>query len=174
MKKAITLFVLSFFCEVHCGEYVKEWVVQDDRYVKLIREKTPGFVSKCDVEVSSCITRDAARSGAVIVLNGSVYLNASWRMFIDYARSLAKKAGVSFDPLADDVAQEPLRVARLICLEYGRCNCMRQSHLVSCFVRIGCFAYCGDEEALRILADTCHFRSQHEIARRAYLASSAE
>ncbi|MDR1208163.1 MAG: hypothetical protein LBJ89_02315 [Holosporales bacterium] len=79
-----------------------------------------------------------------------------------------------FDPLADDVAQEPLRDARLHCLNSAKRDCQKQSHLASSFTHLGCFAYCGDVDALKILTKLCAFVANYELADRAYSATNTE
>jgi hypothetical protein len=180
MKKVITLFVLSLFCEVHCCEYTERSdgiLCFDERYVKLVKEKTPGFASKCDIEVSRSITCDVARClprYRVNGVSGISYLKYSWTIFLRKAMRFAQEAGIkSFSPLTDgDVAQEPLRDARLYCIDYARNHCKGAGYLLQGFLHLGCFAYCGDVEALKILADMCYFYSCNwELAGRVYGAA---
>jgi hypothetical protein len=219
MNKIMTMFVfvLSCFCEAHCCEDAKrckcDGPVYDEQFVKLIREKTPGFKSECDIEVSCSIARDAAIFIWPHRVNqGTGFLNASRLSFIrllskpissskvegaseaqnrsveeielrEKSINAAGKLGIeveneSFDlSRIDSEAAETLRSARLSCLSSAYQyidNYKTHNDILRSFICIGCLAYCGDVDALKILARLFAVAGNLNLADRAYGAANTE
>jgi hypothetical protein len=178
----VVVLGLGFFCETRCCEEEERCErnapVYNERFVELIREKTPGFESNCDIEVSSGIARDAAIFMWPHKRNkGAGFLDASCASFVSTVINLGEGTGNwSLDPSQiDSKAADILRRARLNCLSSAEQyigNYKTYDDILQSFIRIGCLVYCGDVEALKILAKMFEIAGNFGLANRACIATT--